>query len=106
MDYIIQDGELYHHGVKGMKWGVRKVVRKRDVKQARAEMKAARHTPEYKAAKAKYNMTKKSYKGLVREYTKEINAGQSFVYRTFGTVTGISKLLAKAHIEIEGPAGD
>jgi hypothetical protein len=24
MDYIICDGELYHHGVKGQKWGVRR----------------------------------------------------------------------------------
>lgn len=108
--------ELYHHGIKGQKWGVRRYqnkdgsltdvgkdryVRKRDVKQARDEMKVARHTPEYKAAKIKYDMTKRSYKSLVKEYTKEINAGQSFVYKMFGSVTGINKALAKAYIEVE-----
>lgn len=33
MDYIIINGELCHHGVKGMKWGVRRAAKK----QARLE---------------------------------------------------------------------
>jgi hypothetical protein len=40
-EFIIYDGELYHHGVKGMKWGVRK-DRKSYVTTFQAKRNAAR----------------------------------------------------------------
>jgi hypothetical protein len=55
-DYFIHNGELYHHGVKGMKWGVRKKIattlapkthtttysRKKELKKQYAKDKGAR----------------------------------------------------------------
>jgi len=29
MNYVIRDCELYHHGVKGMRWGIRKDISKK-----------------------------------------------------------------------------
>lgn len=54
MDYVIYNGELYHHGVKGMKWGVRRFQDKDgDLTPAGKKRYAAKAA--YKQAKKEYN---------------------------------------------------
>lgn len=52
-EYVVVNGELYHYGVKGMKWGVHKSVYKSMNKQQRKETRQKyRQTPEYKIKRA------------------------------------------------------
>ena len=54
-DYIIYNGELYHHGVKGMKWGVRRAKKNTVETSGRSDTSKSRRelTPEQKAARRK-----------------------------------------------------
>lgn len=61
---MIYESELYHHGVKGMKWGVRKkkvveTTNSDKVREYRDEMQ--RRKENAKKAQAEYNQAKKSY---------------------------------------------
>ena len=64
-DHIVRDGELYHYGVVGMKWGVRRAVSKTQ-RRSKLERKAAKYT--IKAEKAR----KKSDKLHAEELDKSI----------------------------------
>lgn len=45
-EYFIYNGELYHYGVKGMKWGVRRAQRRAEISKYRKEYDALNeHSP-------------------------------------------------------------
>ena len=70
LEYLdIYNDELYHHGVKGMKWGVRRAERR----QQRKDLKAARakETAEAKSSHKKWVQEAKEM-GLSKRQTRQI----------------------------------
>ena len=99
-DYVLINGELYHHGVKGMKWGVRKKVRNA-ITKSRAEkvLKTHRHT--YAIAenvhrnrsvaerRKSFQYKQKGLENKAKDYAKRseasVKAAEDFMKRRFET---------------------
>lgn len=83
-EYILVDGELYHYGVKGMKWGRRKRYNYTDVDRKRDAMKSAKKdynrsfNKAYNRAVAAYSPIKKHREANDRRWEDAYNKGQAY----------------------------
>ena len=75
MDYIIVNGELYHHGIKGMKWGVRRYQNEDGSLTAEGMRRYGSTGAEYLQAKRDKRTAQKEYdKAFDKAYNKAHNA--------------------------------
>lgn len=71
MDYIIVDGELYHYGVKGMKWGIRRTAAQLGHKVASGAKKVATAAKEAHAKRKEVKKTQKAASKPLSEMSNE-----------------------------------
>lgn len=71
MDYIIVNGELYHHGIKGQKWGVRRTAAQLGHKIASGAKKAVTSAKEARAKRKEVKKTQKTASKPLSEMSNE-----------------------------------
>lgn len=87
-EYILVDGELYHYGIKGMKWGIRKKRPENEVDRLRADRRSAKKEFDRSFNKA-YNRSIAAYSPIKKH--REANA------RRWQDATNKAKVYEKAN---------
>lgn len=75
--YVISSTELYHHGIKGQRWGIRR-FQKKDGSLTSAGKKRYYDTPELNKQKREMESAKKAYKTSKEAYNRAYNDYSSY----------------------------
>ena len=75
-DYVIVNGELYHHGIKGMKWGFRRFQNDDGSLTLAGRIRQAKLNKKRKKALEKARQTKAANKAAAEERAKQLAAGK------------------------------
>ena len=86
--YVIYNGQLYHHGIKGMKWGVRKDKNKKHVRRKSKRDQIKSMSDEELNKKINRLQKENQYRQLTEN--KGIAAGKKIVSTILvGSITGV-----------------
>lgn len=93
-EYVIANGELYHWGVKGMKWGVRK---KRpvhpDYEKAHSKKRISEMSSQELRERNNRLQAEQQYKNLKKQSSRGQRALSTFI-KTAGTITAVTAAYA------------
>lgn len=96
-EYVIANGELYHWGVKGMKWGVRKKRKDKYVDPEHARAHSNTRVREMSNQELRERNNRLEAERKYRELRRQTNTGQRAV-STFIKTAGTLSAVAGAYI--------